>query len=217
MAIRAVVFDLDYTLCVPERDRQTLLDEATDAVGAPNFSRETYLDAHRRNLTGDTREPIFADLLGEESNTSAKALARAYREVIDDALAPVTDAEGLVSRLRETYRVGLLTDGPVCAQQEKIDVLGWADLFDAVIITGALDAGKPDERAFGAILDALNITSEETVYVGDHPEVDIAGARAAGLHTIHVTDDGTSTTEADASIERDALATRLPMLIESLD
>lgn len=217
MPISAVAFDLDYTLAVPERDRQTLLDEATATVGAPRLSRETYLDAHRRHLTSETREPIFADLLDEESDVSPVALADAYRETIGNALVPVEGAEALVSRLRETYRVGLLTDGPVRAQQAKLDALGWSDLFDAVVITGALDAGKPDERAFRAVLDALRAAPEKTVYVGDHPEADIAGAHAAGLHTVQVTDDGDSVPETDVTIEREALAVRLPDLVEIFD
>ena len=103
------------------------------------------------------------------------------------------------------------------AQREKLAALGWTGIFDAVVITGALDAGKPDERAFDAVLDALDATSAETVYVGDHPDVDIAGARAAGLRTIHVTDGPDSAAGADGTVSRDALSTRLPSLIASLD
>lgn len=216
MGISAVAFDLDYTLVVPERDRQTLLDEATAAVGAPRLSREAYLDAHRRHLTNETREPIFADLLNGESDVSPAALARAYREAIDDALVPIAGAETLVDTLGETYRIGLLTDGPVRAQREKIDALGWAELFDAVIITGALAAGKPDSRAFSALTDALDTPSAEIVYVGDHPEADVAGANAAGLRSIHVLNGGEPAPEADATIDRDVLSTRLPDLIATL-
>jgi putative hydrolase of the HAD superfamily len=214
MTIRAVAFDLDYTLAIPERDRQTLLDEASEAVDGPCLSREAYLDAHRRNLTNRTREPIFDELLADrETDASAAALADTYREAITDALVPVSGAEELVRELREEYRVGLLTDGPVRAQQAKVDALGWADLFDAVVITGSLDAGKPDARAFQAELDALGTTAEETIYVGDSAELDIAGARAAGLRAIHVLDDGAASPEADATIERDVLAERLPAVV----
>ncbi|WP_435076484.1 HAD family hydrolase [Halococcus sp. AFM35] len=214
MSVSAVAFDLDYTLAVPERDRQTLLDEATAAVGAPRLSRETYLDAHRRNLTNETREAIFADLLDEDEPSPA-ALADAYRETIGDALVPVERVEALVARLRESYRVGLLTDGPVHAQRAKLDALGWTGLFDAVVVTGTLAAGKPDERAFQAVIDELSSTATETVYVGDHPDIDIAGAHAAGLRTVQVTD-GEPAEEADASVSRSALAAELPSLIESL-
>ncbi|EMA43434.1 HAD family hydrolase [Halococcus saccharolyticus] len=214
MTIRAVAFDLDYTLAVPERDRQTLLDEASAAVDGPCLSREAYLDAHRRHLTNRTREPIFDDLLADcDTDASAAALADTYRETIANALVPVAGAEELVRSLRQEYRVGLLTDGPVRAQQAKIDALGWNDLFDAVVITGALEAGKPDDRAFRAELDALGTTADETIYVGDSAELDIAGARAAGLRAIHVLDDGTPSPAADATIERDALAEQLPGVV----
>lgn len=217
MPISAVAFDLDYTLAVPKRDRQTLLNEATAAVGAPRLAREEYLDAHRRHLTSETREPIFADLLGEESDVSSAALADAYRDIIGDALVPVEGVEVLVSCLRETYRVGVLTDGPVRAQQAKLDALGWMDIFDAVVITGALTAGKPDERAFRTVTEELRATPDETVFVGDHPEVDVAGAHAAGLHTVQVTDGDESVPEADVTIERDALSMGLPELIETFE
>ncbi|EMA41503.1 HAD family hydrolase [Halococcus hamelinensis] len=216
MPVTAVAFDLDYTLAVPDRDRQTLLDDATEAVGAPRFSREAYLDAHRRHLTNETREAIFADLLGEDSTVSPAALADAYRDAIEEALVPVEGAEALVVDLKETYRVGLLTDGPVRAQQAKLDALGWADLFDTVVITGSLAAGKPDDRTFAAILDGLSSAPDETVYVGDHPEADIRGAHAAGLRTIQILDGSDAVPEADAGIERDALAADLPGLIGDL-
>ena len=218
MTIRAVAFDLDYTLAIPERDRQALLDEASAAVEGPALSREAYLDAHRRNLTNRTREPIFEDLLADhDTDASAAALADTYRDAITDALVPVAGVEALVRELREEYRVGLLTDGPVRAQRAKLDALGWEDLFDAIVITGSLDAGKPDARTFRAELDALGTTADETVYVGDSAELDVVGARAAGLRAIHVLSNGEASPEADATIARDALAERLPGVAAGLD
>jgi putative hydrolase of the HAD superfamily len=218
MTVTAVAFDLDYTLTIPERDRQALLDEASAAVEGPALSREAYLDAHRRNLTNRTREPIFEDLLADhDTDASAAALADTYRDAITDALVPVAGVEALVRELREEYRVGLLTDGPVRAQRAKLDALGWEDLFDAIVITGSLDAGKPDARTFRAELDALGTTADETVYVGDSAELDVAGAHAAGLRAIHVLSNGAASPAADAAIERDALAERLPGVVAELD
>ena len=71
MTVTAVAFDLDYTLTIPERDRQALLDEASAAVDGPALSREAYLDAHRRNLTNRTREPIFEDLLADHDTDAS--------------------------------------------------------------------------------------------------------------------------------------------------
>ncbi|PSP88222.1 HAD family hydrolase [Halobacteriales archaeon QS_4_69_34] len=218
MALAAVVFDLDDTLAVTERDRATLLEEATAAVGAPPIARGEYLDAHGRDLGRETREPIFAALLdGREEGSDGTAsatpatLATAYREAVEGALAPVPGAAALVRELRTEYRVGLLTDGPVAAQEGKLAALGWADLFEAVVVTGVLDAGKPDGRAFQAVLDALGTSAAETVHVGDHPEHDVRGAKAAGLLAVQVlAESDEADPAANAAVERDRLAGRLP-------
>jgi len=218
MGVSAVVFDLDYTLAVPERERQLLLDEATAAAGAPAFSRAEYLDAHRRNLTNETRAPIFADLLAAyDTEASPTVLASAYREAIERALVPVPGAESLVRDLRRRYRVGLLTDGPVVAQRDKLDVLGWDNLFDAAVVTGALPAGKPDERAFRAVLDHLGVEGKSAVYVGDDADTDIHGAKDAGLRAVHVLGrERKACPRADAVVARDSLGADLPGVLARL-
>ena len=219
MTISAVGFDLDYTLAVPRHDRSKLLDDAVRAVGAPPISREAYLDAHRRNLTGETRAPIFEDLLDDDvGNVHAEELAREYREAINDALVPVTGVEAMLASLRERYHVGLLTNGPTVAQREKLAVLGWPDAFDAVVITGELAAGKPDAAAFEALVARLGSPPEETVYVGDEVEADVAGAADAGLAVVQVVFPGGPGPDprADAHVQRDDLARELPSVIESL-
>jgi len=211
MAIRAVVFDLDYTLAVPERDRQTLLDEATAVAGVRSIDRQEYLDAHGADLASETRAPIF-DALVEGGDPVE--LASAYRRAVEGALVPIEGAETLISDLRESYRVGLLTDGPTRAQWGKLETLGWTDSFDAVVVTGALPAGKPDPRAFEAILDALGVAPGETVLVGDHPEADVRGAAAVGMVAVQVLDGRHGRVpEADAAVDRDRLGEGLRDLL----
>jgi putative hydrolase of the HAD superfamily len=219
MSVAAVIFDLDYTLTIPERERQVILDEATATAGGPSLSREAYIDAHRRNLTNETRTPIFADLLTtHESEASPEDLANAYRGAIERALVPVPGAEDLVRDLRREYRVGLLTDGPVLAQEGKLDALGWENLFDAVVVTGALAAGKPDERAFRTVLEELGVEQSEAVYVGDNADTDVHGARDVGLRAVHVLGrEGEPCPRADAALPRDRLGEDLPTILSEFD
>ena len=219
MPVAAVVFDLDYTLAVPERERQVILDEATATADAPSLSRAAYIDAHRRHLTNETRAPIFADLLTDRgSEASPEDLASAYRVAIERALVPVPGAEKVVRDLRREYRVGLLTDGPILAQEGKLDALGWADLFDTAVVTGALAAGKPDERAFRAVLEELGADPAEAVYVGDNADTDIHGARDAGLRAVHVLSrEGEPCPRADAALARDRLGEDLPTILSEFD
>jgi putative hydrolase of the HAD superfamily len=211
MTLAAVVFDLDYTLAIPRRDRQALLDEATAAAGVRDIDRQEYLDAHGADLASETRAPIFDALLDDGD---AQHAARAYREAVNDALVPVDGAADLVSELRGEYRVGLLTDGPDRAQRSKLEALGWIDLFDAVVVTGKLPAGKPDPRTFTAALDALGVTPTEAVHVGDHPVADVRGASEVGLVAVQVLDGRFDrAVEADAYVERGALVAQLRDLL----
>lgn len=220
MTITAVVFDLDDTLAVTTVDRQTVLDRATAAVGAPPFSRQAYLDAHARHLTSEDREPIFADLLADhETDVSPADLARAYRESILESLQPIPGAESTLATLGERYALGLLTNGPYVAQDSKLRALGWYEAFDAVVITGTIEAGKPDERAFQAVLEELGVAPEDAVFVGDDVDRDIQGAAEVGMRTIQVTFPGgpDPDPQADVLIERARMHQELPGVIESLD
>ncbi|WP_135828669.1 HAD family hydrolase [Halorussus halobius] len=218
MTVSAVVFDFDYTLTVPDRPRQAVLDEATAAVGAPDISREAYLDAHSRHLDSESRVPIFAELLPETGDVSPEALTDAYREKVADSLVAVEGVPELLADLREEYALGLLTNGPGDAQQSKLDRFGWVDAFDAVVITGHIEAGKPDERAFRAVLDDLGVAPDEAVYVGDDPEADVEGATNVGMAAVQVVFEGGPDRhpDADAYVERDALATDLPGILATL-
>ncbi|WP_336025266.1 HAD family hydrolase [Halobellus salinisoli] len=219
MTITAVGFDLDETLAVSTRDRTSILADATERADAPPLTREEYLESHARNLTSETRTPIFAALLNErDTDADPETLATAYRREIADALVPVSGVESMLQRLREEYRVGLLTNGPRVAQRDKLSTLGWADAFDAALVTGELDAGKPDVRAFEALLDALGSEADETVYVGDDVDADIAGAADAGLIPIQVLYDGgpDPSPRAAAHIRREELVRRLPEVLAEL-
>lgn len=220
MPVHGVGFDLDYTLILPEQDRATLLAEAIDEVDAPEIDREEYLDAHRRNLANETREPIFADLLDDHNtDTAPDELAAAYRDAINDALVPVDGAESLLFALREDYRVGVLTDGPSVTQRTKLEMLGWTDAFDVVVVSGDVGVGKPDPRTFDALIEALGTAPEETVYVGDHVEMDVGGAIDAGLRVVQVLFPGGPDPDprAVAHVDRAELAAQLPALLDSLD
>lgn len=219
MDLRAVGFDLDETLVAVDQPRASLLDTATDRVDAPSLSREAYLEAHAERSGAQSRKPVFAAMLAEEETTVDPAtLAAAYREAVLEAMAPVTDVPALVGRLRDRYRVGLLTDGPDGTQREKLSRFGWTELFDATVVTGTLDAPKPDLGAFAALTDALAVPRERTAYVGDHPENDIAGASEAGLVPVQVVYEGGPSAHptAAATVRRSALGENLPDTLTSL-
>jgi putative hydrolase of the HAD superfamily len=54
-----------------------------------------------------------------------------------------------------------------------------------VILDSALvGVEKPDPAIFRAALNALNVAPKEAVFVGDLYDVDVVGARAAGIEAV---------------------------------
>jgi putative hydrolase of the HAD superfamily len=89
-----------------------------------------------------------------------------------------------LGRLRAAgLRLGIVSnsDGRV---EEALAASGMRDLFDVVIDSGLVGVEKPDPAIFRAALDALGIGPEEALYVGDLYEVDVVGARAAGIEAV---------------------------------
>lgn len=214
MATAAVAFDLDDTLAVTRVDRETLLAQALRDAGAPQRSREAYLQAHAENLTARSREPVFERLFAADDIDAAE-VARAYRDRVNAALEPVPGVEAMLTELRGRYRLGLLTNGPVVAQRSKLAALGWTDAFDASLVTGELAAGKPESAAFESLLDELGTDASETVFVGNDVTADVQGAVAAGIDAVQVCYAGGPERDPDAfaHVERDELAAELPGIL----
>ncbi|HET8650582.1 MAG TPA: HAD-IA family hydrolase, partial [Gemmatimonadales bacterium] len=63
---------------------------------------------------------------------------------------------------------------------------GLIDCFDAVIDSALAGVEKPDPRIFLTALEALGVAPAEALYLGDLPDVDIAGARSAGLAAVMI-------------------------------
>ncbi len=55
-----------------------------------------------------------------------------------------------------------------------------------VVDSGAVGVEKPDPRIFAVALDALGVSGERAVHVGDTVFADVAGARAAGVRPLHL-------------------------------
>src|SRR5262252_6114058 len=80
--------------------------------------------------------------------------------------------------------LGLITNGGVRAQVQKLDILGLRAYFQTVVISEAVGVKKPDAAIFQHALDVLGLRADQVWFVGDHPANDILGALRAGLRTV---------------------------------
>jgi putative hydrolase of the HAD superfamily len=73
------------------------------------------------------------------------------------------------------------------AAHEICSVTGGTHAEVAVVVDSAVvGVEKPDPAIFQFALDALGVAPERCLYVGDTVFFDVNGARAAGLHPVHV-------------------------------
>ncbi len=63
-------------------------------------------------------------------------------------------------------------------------------LLDAVVVSALAGVAKPDPAIFALALERLGAPAAGAVHVGDDPELDVAGARAAGIDAVLLSRDG---------------------------
>jgi putative hydrolase of the HAD superfamily len=110
-------------------------------------------------------------------------LGRMHRERHLWSSVAERSAEAL-ERLRQAgLKLGVVSnsDGRV---EQALDAAGLRPYFDVIIDSALVGVEKPDPRIFHAALDALGVSADETLYVGDLYEVDVLGARAAGVEAV---------------------------------
>jgi putative hydrolase of the HAD superfamily len=196
LTVRAVLFDVDFTLAKP----------------GPEFSPEGYARAAERfgleidpSRHAEARAAALADLQkhpelehdeeiwiafsermlrgmgaeGDRVRECAVAIEQAWAqaehfEIYADVL-PVLD-----SLRAQDVKIGLVTNG-ARDLDEFIDHHRLRERIDVAVSSRAHGRVKPHESIFRAALDELGVAPGEAAMVGDSPEDDIQGARALGM------------------------------------
>ncbi len=189
----AILFDIDDTLI----DHSSAFLAASHALydtARPRVEFEAFLavwsTAHRRHfdryLAGDLTYEQQAlarvrDTLGEHlSDESAADLWSVYYTSYEVAWTLFPDVVPCLDALAG-YRLGVLSNGQGAQQRRKLTRTGIADRFHVTVMSGDHGCPKPLVDAFLRACAALGTSPAETVYVGDHYQLDAEGARQAGL------------------------------------
>jgi putative hydrolase of the HAD superfamily len=112
----------------------------------------------------------------------------AYFSAFPEHCHLIPGTKEMLQTLRETYRLGLLsnfTHGP--AAREIIEHVGLNPFFDVTIISGEEGFRKPHLLVFHRLVEGLGVEPDQMIYVGDDPEPDIIGAQRAGLRPVWTT------------------------------
>jgi putative hydrolase of the HAD superfamily len=104
---------------------------------------------------------------------------------------PYPEVPGVLAALRARgLRLVIVSNWDVSLHGVLADT-GLAGAVDAVLTSAECGAAKPDGAIFAHALEAAGgVAPGDALHVGDDPEADVAGARAAGIAALLVARDG---------------------------
>lgn len=186
---RLVLFDLDDTLCDHDgslRVRLTASFAAAFSGSPPEHLPEIVEESMEISVFGTEH---FSDVLRPHGVTDAGLLQAAADVYVSDryrGLQLYPEAVDVVRSISRQAGVGMITNGPSDIQRGKIELLGIESLFPFILVSEEVDIWKPDPRIFQRAMELGNAGPDETVYIGDNPGHDVAGAQAAGVTSVWV-------------------------------
>lgn len=206
--VRAVLFDLDDTLCgywdaSKAGLRQAFSEHAPEGVDVETMVRywatafrdfsprvkkegwyERYCDSGEPTRTEQMRRTL--GLAGVVDEARAQRLSESYMRNRDANLRLFPDAIEVLEALQPRYPMGLITNGPADIQRQEIATCGVEKYFDPILIEGEMREGKPAQAVFRRAERALNLSPAQILFVGNSYHHDIVPAVAADWRTVWV-------------------------------
>lgn len=93
-------------------------------------------------------------------------------------------AHTTLTYLKKQYDLHLITNGFKEVQYQKIMNCGLRRYFKNIFTSEEVGIQKPNKKFFMHVLKKTKAQPEESLVIGDDPEVDIAGAKSVGMSSI---------------------------------
>jgi FMN phosphatase YigB (HAD superfamily) len=200
-SLRAIFFDVGDTLVFDDPPVEDRLWIALQGHGI-SFARENLLPALREAEsvalgeyvqgrppeTPEVARAMLATLLHEADGISLTdrdldALACAYGRIPFDRKAHPR-APDLLAELRDRgFTLGVISDWEADLG-DVLTSLGIRPFLNAVAVSAIVGVTKPDPRLFRNALAQAGVSAEQSLHVGDFFELDVAGARSAGMNSL---------------------------------
>ncbi|MEA3190639.1 MAG: putative hydrolase of the superfamily [Thermoplasmata archaeon] len=197
---KAVLFDLDNTLVDFLRMKRTASDAAAHAMLAAGAdfgfaateAGDLLFADYMVDLEGDKVFETFLrkhhrQKLALSQHAVDRITAAAVNAYIRAKLLHTEPYPGvrrtLVTLARNGIRMGVLTDAPRFKGYQRLDAAGLVDFFEFILTFTDSGVLKPDPKPFRSAIDLFGLPPHEILMVGDWPERDLSGAKAAGMRT----------------------------------
>ena len=189
--MKSVIFDLDGTLLDRDASVEQFISVQYDRLTEylSHIPKDDYiarfieLDCHGHVWKDKVYQALVAEFAIEEM--SWQSLLEDYEMQFQCHCVPFQFLSEMLNELKQHgYLLGIITNGRGLFQTRAIEGLGIRDYFDTILISEVEQVRKPQVEIFQRAMDRLGVLALDSVFVGDHPEADIAGAKGAMMKTI---------------------------------
>ncbi len=186
MKKQLLIFDFDGTLIDSVPD----LADATNAM-LTTLGKDTYPIGTIRNWVGNGSrmlveralvgkiEVLDGELTVEQADHAEQVFFDAYKNLSGSKTIAYPDVDGGLQKLQAAgYTLALVTNKPIRFVPKILQSFGWQDLFSEVLGGDSLLVKKPDPAPLLHVCQALNVTPEQAVMIGDSRNDILAGQNA---------------------------------------
>ena len=199
---KTVLFDLDETLFdhsysvahsmeLLRRDHECLQTKPLEEILAEHrrLLEEMHIDVLAGRLHPDQARilrmrGIFRFCQADVSDELALEVAALHRQRYREVQRAIPGAVDLLKALKDVALIGIVTNNFLEEQRAKLDICGLTAFVDVMVTSEECGFAKPAPEIFQIALDQLRCSAHDAVMIGDSWEVDIIGARNAGIRPI---------------------------------
>ncbi|MEI5963946.1 HAD-IA family hydrolase [Bacillus albus] len=190
MSYKAMLFDLDDTLL--DRDKavdnffllvlEKCYEDVSDTV--KNTMLQKFKEYDKREY-GISDKTIVLDSLFDEFAPKYRLphnyIQDFWNENFPKCFSIYQNTIHFLNQIKKQFKVGVITNGSTQRQKAKIFNTNLNKYFETIIISEEVGFSKPDKRIFELALNKLNVQPENTLFIGDDLEKDIAGPQNVNI------------------------------------
>jgi putative hydrolase of the HAD superfamily len=119
--------------------------------------------------------------LEAESKPVMEAVEAYFKPYVRSA-RPASCLPTLLAKLKSRFKLGVVTNFTYApAMRFMLEKIGVTPYLDVLVISHEVGWRKPHPKIFLTALKGLELNAEETLFIGDDPREDIAGAKGVGM------------------------------------
>ncbi|WP_456278985.1 HAD family hydrolase [Bacillus sp. AK128] len=219
--VKAVLFDLDGTLLNRDESVNKFIDNQYERLYKflKHIPKEEYI---KRFIELEKRGYVWKDKVYQQLTQEFMITEIDWEGLLQDYInefkyycVPFANLNPTMEELKSrNILLGMITNGYGQFQMGNIRALGIEDYFDAILVSEWEGIKKPDPLIFKRALDKLNVTPDQSIFVGDHPENDVKASQIVGMKGIWKEDYQWDNVEADFIVKDLA---EIPLIIAKLN